>query len=64
MRDLSNNPNRIIQNRKAAEFLGVSRTTYWRLVKSGELPQPVRFSRRIGGQPLDVLEKFVEQRRG
>lgn len=47
-----------------AQALGVSRTTLWRLVKSGALPQPLR----LGGAVLwctddvrDALRRLREQ---
>ncbi|APZ43845.1 helix-turn-helix transcriptional regulator [Acidihalobacter ferrooxydans] len=53
--------NRIIRNKQAAAFLGVSVATYWRLVRAGTLPQPVKITAQIGGQPLHVLEEFLER---
>lgn len=56
------NQNRIYRNKVAAEFLGISPATYWRLIRSGVLPQPVKITAQIGGQPQHVLDKFVESR--
>jgi predicted DNA-binding transcriptional regulator AlpA len=55
-------PHRIYRNKQAAQFLGVSPATYWRLIRRGELPPPVRISRQIGGQPEHILVAFVRSR--
>ncbi|MEL6101616.1 MAG: helix-turn-helix domain-containing protein [Pseudomonadota bacterium] len=44
---------------EAAQALGVSRTTVWRLVRSGSLPQPVKVRGAVRFRLFDI-EAFVE----
>lgn len=53
---------RLVRNKAAADYLGVSAATYWRLIRKGELPQPVRITPQIGGQPEHVLVDFLQSR--
>ncbi|OBS10154.1 helix-turn-helix transcriptional regulator [Acidihalobacter prosperus] len=55
---------RIIRNKAAWNYLGISSSTYWRLIKAGELPAPVQISKQASGQPEHVLVSFIERRAG
>lgn len=50
----------LIPDKQAAEMLSIGRSTFWREVKAGNLPQPVK----IGGVTrwrLSDLRRCVEQ---
>lgn len=47
---------------RAATFLGVSRSTVWRLVKAGHLPPPIKLSSQAVGWTEQTLLDFVNSR--
>ncbi|MBU2723596.1 helix-turn-helix domain-containing protein [Acidithiobacillus ferridurans] len=48
----------------AANYLGVSKTTLYRMVNSGELPPLMRLSPRVTGWPVQILNKHLVERYG
>jgi predicted DNA-binding transcriptional regulator AlpA len=48
---------------EAAEFLGTSRRTLFRRMKSGDGPRPMRFSRRDVRFDVSELMHYAESRR-
>ena len=48
-----------LTDRDIARRLGISRSTVWRWVASGNLPKPMRIGPRKVRWPNDVLEKLV-----
>ena len=57
-------PGSIIRPREAAEYLGTSRTTLYRLVNSGELPKPIKLSTQVTGWRMSTLDQFIAERQG
>lgn len=55
-------PKRLIRPKAAADRLGISKTTLYRLVKAGILPKPVRISAQATGWPEDIIEAFIAAR--
>lgn len=43
--------------------LNISRSTLWRLVKRGELPEPIKLGGRAVGFPKSEIEDFINQRK-
>lgn len=50
---------RMIDVTEVATILKVSKRTVWRLVSSGELPQPIRFGRNVRWK-LEDVEAWIE----
>ncbi len=50
---------RMIDVTEVATILSVSTRTVWRLVSSGELPQPIRFGRNVRWRASDI-EGWIE----
>ncbi len=50
---------RMIDVTEVATILSVSTRTVWRLVSSGELPQPIRFGRNVRWRTSDI-EGWIE----
>jgi excisionase family DNA binding protein len=48
--------------KEVAALLGISVRTVWRLRARGELPQPIRYSRKLVRWRRDHLERFLEAR--
>jgi excisionase family DNA binding protein len=51
----------MIDVREVAEILSISTRSVWRLVASGELPQPIRFGRNVRWRLADV-EAWIDAR--
>ena len=54
----------IIRPREAAEYLGIGRTTLYRLVNRGDLPKPIKLSAQVTGWRLSTLDQFIAERQG
>ncbi len=50
---------RMIDVTEVATILSVSTRTVWRLVSSGELPQPIRFGRNVRWRAGDI-ESWID----
>ncbi|MCG5495642.1 helix-turn-helix transcriptional regulator [Ectothiorhodospira variabilis] len=61
-----NNPNPlpqldpVLRPRDAAEFLGIGKTSLYRLVAAGRLPRPIRLSAQSTGWRLSTLNAYLE----
>jgi len=55
-------PTRITRPARAAEMLGVSKATVYRLVKAGQLPPPIRISAQATGWPESVILDYIATR--
>ncbi|WP_241546894.1 helix-turn-helix transcriptional regulator [Thiohalobacter thiocyanaticus] len=44
------------------ERTGLSRSTLYRLIQSGEFPAPVRLARRCVGWPTDSVDSWLRSR--
>ncbi len=53
---------RIYRPAPAAIFLGISRSTVWRLVKAGHLPPPIKISSQAVGWTEQTLLDYVNSR--
>lgn len=43
----------------AAEYLGITKSSYYRLAKTGDLPLPVRIGQRFAGVPKPWLDAII-----
>lgn len=60
--DTSNRLNALLTPRQVAERLTLSRTTLWRLTRTGELPTPISLSeRRVAYREADIAS-FLDRR--
>ena len=46
---------------EAATYISVSRTTFWRLVKNGDLPAPSKVGERLVRHDRLQLDKYMER---
>lgn len=46
---------RVLRPKAAADFLGISRTTLWRLAREGRIAAPLQIGARARGWPLATL---------
>lgn len=53
---------RIVRVAEAARRLGVDRSTLWRWVRTGLMPEPVRLGPAARGWKLETLERWVAER--
>lgn len=56
-------PKRILSNHDLRALLGVSRSTIWRLVRRGILPEPIEVSTGRKGWPSDEIDAWIDQRK-
>lgn len=47
-----------------AEALQVTVPTLWRLVRAGQLPEPIRYNRRLARWPAESVERWLQSYRG
>ncbi len=52
----------IVRPRDAAEYLGIGRSSLYRLIDSGDLPKPLRLTPQASGWRLSTLEEFLQER--
>jgi excisionase family DNA binding protein len=43
-----------------AELLQVTVSTIWRMVKAGQLPEPIRYNARLARWPKEVVEQWLQ----
>lgn len=53
---------RFIRTKDVLRMLGVSRTTLWRMVRSGAFPRRVTISARARGHVLEEVEAWMAER--
>ncbi|OAN61023.1 transcriptional regulator [Balneola sp. EhC07] len=53
---------KILRPTQLANQLGVSKSTLWRLEKSGELPKRITISERIVGWKESDIEEWLEEK--
>lgn len=58
----SNTPAPVLRRDQACHFLGVSPATLYRLSSAGELPAPIKLTRKASGWLLSDLQAFIEKR--
>ena len=54
----------IIRPREAAAYLGIGKSTLYRLVERGALPRPIKLSAQVTGWRLSTLDQFIADRQG
>ena len=54
---------KIIRKSALADMLGVSRTTLWRMEKSGQLPAAVKISETVSGWLESDIKEWLEERK-
>ena len=52
----------IYRPREAAAYIGLTRSSLYRLVDAGELPRPIKLSAQSSGWRLSTLEAFLAKR--
>jgi predicted DNA-binding transcriptional regulator AlpA len=50
----------VYRPQQAWEYLGVSRTTFFKLIREKRLPDPVRYSARAIGYRRSTLDTFIK----
>ena len=53
---------KIVRTSEVLEATGLSRTTLWRLVNSGDFPQPLKLSSQARGWRIEDVEAWLEAR--
>ena len=53
---------RFIRPKEVLELVGISRTTLWRLCRSGSFPRPVRISARRSAFHYEAVQEWMERR--
>ena len=51
----------LLSAKDVAKHLGISRSTVWRFVAAGKLPQPIKISDRCSRWKATDLERLIEQ---
>lgn len=54
----------IVRMEQLTEMVGLSPSSIWRRVASGELPQPISLGARARGWPLEEITAWLEAKRG
>ena len=54
---------RVVRLKEAKNITGLSDSTIWNKIKSGEFPQPIRLTERTIGFDEAELEAFIERRK-
>lgn len=52
----------IVRQAALTKALGVSRQTLWRMVRRGELPEPITVSEGVKGWRLSTLRAWIDER--
>lgn len=50
---------RLMTAQDACKYLSVSRTTFWRMVKSGSMPAPVMLTPRTPRWDKEAIDKII-----
>ena len=53
---------RLLRLPEVLHRVGVSRTTWWRLIKAGVAPAPVKITPRVAAWPDESIDAFIESR--
>jgi prophage regulatory protein len=55
-------PDRLLRAREVTEMLGISRSSFYSLLKTGQFEPPVRITAARVGWPLSVVKAFIQTR--
>ena len=53
----------LMERKELQELIGVSHTTIYRMVDRGELPEPIRFGKRVIRWERHIIMSWIEQKR-
>lgn len=53
---------KVLRPKEAAVYLSVSLTSFWRIVKRGELPKGIKVSPRCSVWRVEVLDNYLAQK--
>jgi prophage regulatory protein len=56
-------PDRILREPEVRNLTGISRTTRWRLRKTGAFPEPINIFGRVIGWRKSVIQAWISSRR-
>jgi excisionase family DNA binding protein len=51
---------KMIRPKQAAQYLGVSTTTFWQFVREGKIPQGVKYTPKLTAFKIEDLDQFIE----
>jgi len=54
----------ILRPREAAKYLGIGKSSLYRLIESGDLPRPIKLTKQSSGWRLSTLDAFIADRQG
>ncbi len=57
-------PAALIRPKNAAAYLGIVRSTLYKLVEAGQLPKPIKITGKAVAWLQSDLDAFIEQRAG
>lgn len=55
-------PDRFVREAECRAITGLSRSTRWRLSRTGDFPKPIRVSENIVAWRLSAIQKWMEAR--
>jgi excisionase family DNA binding protein len=54
-------PRRLLTAEDVADMLAISKRTVWRMTASGELPQPVRYNRKLVRWTRCAIDAYLDR---
>lgn len=53
---------KVLRVKECCSYLSICKSTFWRLVKKGELPKGTKISERCTVWKVEDLDKFIESK--